>query len=210
MEPSETLGMIAGLQEIVSIRDGEEYIKDETDTFHLEKRNTWSLNSLASTLQGNESDETDQSNAGDDRIIDYNTVVKRIVVHEKDYPASKETPYFNHNAFYANLKHYQEKLKEDNNHFGNYMLYGEVVTSTNSLLEKYALLGPLSSLHNGFLIGQLGTLKCFDVFLLASPPQQQCKLRDEAEAQTSGCPLLALSCSQPASDTPWLLPRSLQ
>lgn len=150
MEPSETSGIIAGLQEIVSIRDGEEYIKDETDTFHLEKRNTWSLNSLASTLQGDESDETDQSNAGEDRIVDYNTVVKRIVVHEKDYPASKETPYFNHNAFYANLKHYQEKLKEDDNSFGNYVLYGEVVTSTNSLLEKYASLSLVVPLQSGF------------------------------------------------------------
>ena len=136
MEPTETSGIVAGLQEIVSIRDGEEYIKDETDTFHLEKRNTWSLISLASTLQGDESDRTDQSNAGDDRIVDYNTVVKRIVVHEKDYPESKETPYFNHNAFYANLKHYQEQSKEHGTEFGYYLLYGEVVTSTNSLLEK--------------------------------------------------------------------------
>ena len=120
----------------MSIRDGEEYIKDETDTFHLEKRNTWSLNSLTSTLLEDESDKTDQSNVGDDRIVDYNTVVKRIVVHEKDYPASKDTPYFNHNAFYSNLKRYRENSKEDDIELGNYLLYGEVVTSTNSLLEK--------------------------------------------------------------------------
>ena len=144
MEPSETSGILAGLQEIVTNRDGEEYIKDETDTFHLEKQNTWSLNSLASTLQGDESDVTDQSNAEEDKIVDYNTVVKRIVVHEKDYPAAKETPYFNHSAFYANLQHYQEKSKEDDNKFGNYLLYGEVVTSTNSLLEKYASLSSSS------------------------------------------------------------------
>lgn len=136
MEPSETPRIVAGLQEIVSIRDGEEYIKDETDTFHLEKRNTWSLNSLTSTLLEDESDKTDQSNVGDDRIVDYNTVVKRIVVHEKDYPASKDTPYFNHNAFYSNLKRYRENSKEDDIELGNYLLYGEVVTSTNSLLEK--------------------------------------------------------------------------
>lgn len=151
MEPSETLGIVAGWQEIVSIRDGEEYIKDETDTFHIEKRNTWSLDSLASTLQGNESDNTDQSNAGEDKILDYNTVVKRIVVHENDYPAPKETPYFNHNAFYSNLKHYQEKSKEDEHQFGDHLLYGEVVTSTNSLLEKYASLSLISSLKKGVL-----------------------------------------------------------
>lgn len=149
MVPSGTSGIIAGLQEIVSIRDGEEYIKDEMDTFHLEKQNAWSLNSLASTLQGDESDRTDWSSVGEDRIVDYNTVVKRIVVHEIDYPASKETPYFNHNAFYANLKHYQEKLKEDDERFGSYMLYGEVVTSTNSLLEKYASSRLVFSLQTG-------------------------------------------------------------
>ncbi|KAA6412787.1 MAG: biotin-[acetyl- -carboxylase] ligase [Lasallia pustulata] len=148
MVPTETSGIVAGLQEIVSIRDGEEYIKDETDTFHLEKRNTWSLKSLASTLQGNESDKTDQSNAGEDRIVDYDTVVKRIVVHEKDYPESKETPYFNHKAFYANLKLYQEQLKEHGSEFGNYLLYGEVVTSTNSLLEKNTQM--LRRLPSGF------------------------------------------------------------
>ena len=137
MEPSEASGIVAGLREIVSVRDGEEYIKDESDTFHLEKQNAWSLSSLAGTLRGDESDNTDQGDGGEDRIVDYNTVVKRIVVHEKEYPTSKETPYFNHHAFYANLKHYQEKSKEDGDKFGNNLLYGEVVTSTNSLLEKY-------------------------------------------------------------------------
>ncbi|CAD6566330.1 MAG: biotin holocarboxylase synthetase [Alectoria sarmentosa] len=128
--------IMAGLQEIVSIAVGEEYIKDENDTFHLEKPSAWSLGSLSKALTGETSEKTDDDGDDEDRIIDFNTVVKRLVVHEKEPPASKETPYFNHDAFYANLKHYESKTQEAKDGFGNNILYGEVVTSTNTMLEK--------------------------------------------------------------------------
>ena len=140
MLPNGTSNIMAGLKEIVSIVDGEEYIKDENDTFHLEKPSAWSLGSLAQALNGETSEKTgDDDDADDDgdRFIDYNAVVKRLVVHGKEPPVSKETPYFNHDAFYANLKHYESNSQEANAGFGNNVLYGEVVTSTNTLLEKY-------------------------------------------------------------------------
>lgn len=131
---------MSGLQEIVSVMDGEDYIKDENDTFHLEKPSAWSLGSLAKALTGEGNGKTDDGGDDDeDRIIDYNTVVKRLVVHEKEPPSSKETPYFNHDAFYANLKYYESKSQEAKAGFGNNMLYGEVVTSTNTMLEKYTI-----------------------------------------------------------------------
>ena len=80
------------------------------------------------------SDQVDD--VGEDRIVDYNSIVKRIIVHEMEYPLSKETPYFNHHAFYSNLEHYQAHSKEEATEFGKIMLYGEVVTSTNTMLEK--------------------------------------------------------------------------
>ena len=135
--PNGASEVIAGLQEIVSIVDGEEYIKDENDTFHLEKPSAWSLGSLAMALTGETSDKTTDADGDEDRIIDYNAVVKRLVVHEKELPSSKETPYFNHDAFYANLRHYESKTQDVKDRFGNHILYGEVVTSTNTLLEKY-------------------------------------------------------------------------
>ena len=137
MLPNGALEILAGLQEIVSIADGEEYIKDENDTFHLEKPSAWSLGSLSKSLTGETSEKTDDDGDDEDRIIDFNSVVKRLVVHEKEPPASKETPYFNHDAFYANLKYYESKTQEAKNGFGNNILYGEVVTSTNTMLEKY-------------------------------------------------------------------------
>ena len=135
--PHATSEIMAGLQELVSLEDGEEYIKDENDTFHLEKPSAWSLGSLDKALTSESSKGTNDADDDEDRIIDYNAVVKRLVVHEKAPPSSKETPYFNHDAFYANLRHYESKSKEVNNEFGHSLLYGEVVTSTNTLLEKY-------------------------------------------------------------------------
>lgn len=134
MLPNGTSKIMSGLQETISVIDGEEYIKDDNDTFHLEKPSTWSLGSLTKALTSEENGKTDDD---EDRIIDYNTVVKRLVVHENELPSSKETPYFNHDAFYANLKYYESKNQEAKGGFGNNMLYGEVVTSTNTLLEKY-------------------------------------------------------------------------
>ncbi|KAI9820227.1 MAG: biotin holocarboxylase synthetase [Pycnora praestabilis] len=146
-QPSEVSELVASLQDIITIRDGEEYIKGENDTFHLEKPSTWSLSSLAESLTGVSSEKTDDE-AGEDSDIDYSKVVKRIRAHDSDHPASKETPYFNHHAFFANLRHYQGFSKESEGDFGKSILYGEVVTSTNTMLEKNPQL--LQRLPTGF------------------------------------------------------------
>lgn len=136
LQPADTSELVASLKEIISIQDGEEYIKDENDTFHLEKPSTWSLSSIVSALPGVSNGKTDGVDDWEDSIRDYNTIVKRVFVHEKEHPACKETPYFNHHAFFANLKHYQSMLKESDPEFGKHLLYAEVVTSTNTMLEK--------------------------------------------------------------------------
>ncbi|KAI9873317.1 MAG: biotin holocarboxylase synthetase [Pleopsidium flavum] len=145
LQPADTSELVASLEEIISVQDGEEYIKDENDTFHLEKPSAWSLNSIVSALPGVSSGKTDRVDDGDDSTHDYNTVVKRVVIHEKEHPACKETPYFNHHAFFANLKHYHSMLKESDGEFGKHLLYGEVVTSTNTILEKYVFSTPRTS-----------------------------------------------------------------
>ena len=138
LQPADTSELVASLQEIISSQDGEEYIKDENDTFRLEKQpSTWTLSSLVNALPGYSNVKTDGVDDGADRLRDYDTVIKHIVIHEKEHPACKETPYFNHHAFFANLKHYQSTLKEADGEFGKHLLYGEVVTSTNTMLEKF-------------------------------------------------------------------------
>ena len=118
------------------MHDGEEFIKAENDTFHLEKPSAWSLGTLHEALAGIEKAETNQSEFSEDRFPDYNAVVKRLVIDDNEPPTSKETPYFSHDAYYANFKHYNRDAETMEGSFGRSILYGEVVTSTNTLLEK--------------------------------------------------------------------------
>ncbi|KAH9871618.1 hypothetical protein J1614_005873 [Plenodomus biglobosus] len=89
------------------------------------------------------------SNTTPDQILDYDKVVKTIIPHTLGVPTMKETP-FHHEAFYANLHHYHTKLRNPKPFFGTHLMYGEVVTSTNSLLEKNPSL--LRNLPNGFTL----------------------------------------------------------
>ncbi len=145
MNHIEVSELLEELKDVITVEDGEEYIKGENDNFHIEKHSSgWSLNSLVKSLPllGSETSEghskTDKTdNATDDRILDYNAIVKRLIPHEAEWPGGKETPYFNHHAFFANLKRYQQEGSSEAEEFGNVLMYGEVVTSTNTILEKY-------------------------------------------------------------------------
>ena len=70
-----------------------------------------------------------------DGISDLDKTVKIMIIHEKELPLNKETPFFNHHAYYTNLKLYNQG-RQDDVQFGQYLLYGEVITSTSTLLEK--------------------------------------------------------------------------
>lgn len=143
---SDVSELVSSWADAISHDDGEEYIKAENDTFHLEKPSRWSMGALdravdavASVLGGVVSSKADdERDGGGDRIVlDYNKVVKRLVAHEIDMPSNKETPNFNHHAYFANLRHYHTKTRGIEGNFGKYLMYGEVVTSTNTLLEKF-------------------------------------------------------------------------
>ncbi|KAF1986981.1 class II aaRS and biotin synthetase [Aulographum hederae CBS 113979] len=154
---SDVSELVHSWNEIITTVDGEEYIKGENDTFHLEKPAAWSMGSLKkavsavlpSSTTGSATESSDDSDASSgDRIIDYNSVLKRLLAHETELPANKETPFFNHHAFYANLNHYVRTSRDIEGEFGKYLLYGEVVTSTNTMLEKNNKL--LNLLPTGF------------------------------------------------------------
>ena len=137
LQPFETSKLSSSLDEIIIKENEGKYIKDENDTFHIIKSSTWKMGTLAKALPSTSQERTDKvDGSGEDMIIDYNTILKEVFLHEDGYPASKETPYFNHHAFYSHLKHYQNNTAEDPSEFGRHLLYGEVVTSTNTMLEK--------------------------------------------------------------------------
>ena len=150
---SNTADVLGHLQYLIKDdAEGESYLEDDNDKFHIVKPSTWKMVDLAKALPSEETEKTDADQSlgnSSDGIIDYNTIVKQILAHTDDVPDSKATPYFNHNAFFANLKHYRGQSSELSDSFGSHLLYGEVVTSTNTLLEKNTRL--LRHLPNGFV-----------------------------------------------------------
>ena len=106
--------LLVSWKEIIVEEDGEEYIKGENDTFHVEKEDSrWSLDSLVTSLPPSKDPGKNPSDrvvdTASNGIIDYSKITKSIIPHEVDWPASKETPYFNHHSFYANLRNYQNE-----------------------------------------------------------------------------------------------------
>lgn len=176
--PSQASEVIASLDDIITTEDGEDYIKDDNDTFLIENPSAWSCG--PANLNAKETD----NDANEDRVLDYSTILKRIVVHDQGYPESKETPYFNHHAFFSNLKHYQLQSSEDSETFGEHILYGEVVTSTNTILEKYGHMTRCGWCKHYLIF--LEIRNCFEDFPLGSQRRRQCKLLGGGVAPTSG------------------------
>ncbi|KAK3679245.1 biotin holocarboxylase synthetase [Recurvomyces mirabilis] len=151
-QPSNVSELLASWHEqgVLSKRDdGTETIEGENDRFILHQAGRWDMNDIQEALPSNSP--TSQAQADDkppDSLIDYNTIPKHLVAHESSLPSGKETPHFNHHAFFSNLSSYHSQQKESSGDFGKTLLYGEVVTSTSTLLEKNTTW--LSNLPDGF------------------------------------------------------------
>ena len=136
VQPKDMSSLLDSLREITTTENGVELIRDANDTFRLEEASAWSTFALKNSLNSALTGLTDGAADPEDRILDYSNVVKRIRVHEGEPPPSTETPYFNHDAYFKHLLQYQLQDKRIDAAFGATLLYGEVVTSTNTLLEK--------------------------------------------------------------------------
>lgn len=152
--PSSTAELLSKITPLITKDDqGEELLKDDNDTFHIVKPSTWNMTDLAKALptEGLTKDgkpAVAKSDTPSDQIIDYNMIIKQMLVHDSDHPDPKTTPYFNHAAYYSNLQQYQSKSRLRTGSFGSHLLYGEIVTSTNTMLEKNTQL--LRNLPHGF------------------------------------------------------------
>ncbi|KUI53599.1 Biotin--protein ligase [Cytospora mali] len=157
LDPQEAGGLLASFDDIITKDEqGEEFIKGENDTFRLEHSDSrWQVDDLRDALKAAHVDNNDNKQvredpakaAAIDGLIDYNKIVKTIVPHESAWPDPKETPYFNHHDFYSSLQEFRRRESEAYE-WGDTLIYGEVVTSTNTLLEKNPKL--LSKLPTGF------------------------------------------------------------
>ncbi|KAF6835607.1 biotin-protein ligase ligase [Colletotrichum plurivorum] len=136
---SEVAEVLASWEEAITrTPEGDEYIHGEHDMFRIEKASSrWDVDELREALP---------ESGG---VPDYDGVVKVIVPHEEAWPDAKETPCFNHRLFYNSLKAYRER-EPDAEEWGDTLMYGEVVTSTNTLMDKNIKL--LSQLPTGFTL----------------------------------------------------------
>lgn len=117
--------------DLVTKDKGEDFICGENDTFYLENRDSrWSMLMLVDAILPDGASKTATS-----ETIDYSRIVKRIVSHNEAWPETKETPYFNHADFYSSLRDFRG-VDRQAKAWGDIFMYGEVVTSTNTLLEK--------------------------------------------------------------------------
>ncbi|KAM5346400.1 hypothetical protein ACJ41O_009405 [Fusarium nematophilum] len=139
--------LLADWADILEKEDGEEWIRAETDTFHIQNEDTiWSVEGLQQSLTETNGSSTPEEDNG---IIDYSKVVKKIFPHEKAPPHPKITPQFNHGLYFSSLKRYRQ-IEPSSRDWGNLLMYGEVLTSTNTILEKNPKL--MTKLPTGFTV----------------------------------------------------------
>lgn len=146
LDPQDVGGLLTSLEPLITKDDsGEELIRGENDTFHIEHPDSrWSVTDLRASLTAAQISASDDDKAARydpaktaavDGLLDYNLLPKTIVPHPTSWPDAKETPYFNHNDYYSSLQEFRRR-ESGAYEWGEVLLYGEVVTSTNTLLEK--------------------------------------------------------------------------
>ncbi|KAH6894447.1 biotin-protein ligase [Thelonectria olida] len=137
--------LLTSFADIIEKENGEEWIRAEGDTFHIQNEDTiWSVEGLQQSLA-----QTDESSHTTNGITDYSKIVKKIVPHEKAPPHPKLTPQFNHGLYFSSLRRYQQ-IEPHAEDWGNLLMYGEVLTSTNTILERNPKI--LSKLPTGFTV----------------------------------------------------------
>ncbi|KTW30794.1 biotin-[acetyl-CoA-carboxylase] ligase [Pneumocystis carinii B80] len=125
----ETTNILYNISEIIN---GEHIIKCENDSFCLQKSSTNTFN---------------QNSLNNSHDYDYEIIPKYIKIHEH-LPTILETPFFNHEIYFKNLLA-SRTLKKEKKYMGNIVLYGETVSSSQTLLDKNLKL--LRVLPTGFV-----------------------------------------------------------
>jgi biotin--protein ligase len=112
-------------------------ITGENDTFRVKENDTWSVDCLTAAVTDvpiqTSSTQTDGTSS---RIPDYNALPKTLIPHTSSLPPPKETPHFNHAAFYKHLHTYNTHHPTLTGDFGRVLIYSEVLTSTQTILDK--------------------------------------------------------------------------
>ena len=105
---------------------GKEIIKGEADTFQIIGNDSLDMKELMIAL------EDGQWNGG---VVDYSQVVKKVIMHENGLPDKALTPRFDIERYFESLRTFRKKEPRAST-WGDILLYADVTTSTNSILEK--------------------------------------------------------------------------
>ncbi|PHH89333.1 hypothetical protein CDD83_6232 [Cordyceps sp. RAO-2017] len=136
--------LLCAWEEVMDRGDEGELIRGEADTFLVRSRgDALDLDEMRQSLPSPAA----EPGLRDDGSLDFGAITKTIVAHEDGLPSPDLTPRFNHELYYSSLRRFQA-VEEDAADWGHILLYGEVVSSTNSLLEKNPKL--ISKLPTGF------------------------------------------------------------
>ncbi|TLD06229.1 uncharacterized protein PgNI_08915 [Pyricularia grisea] len=122
--------------------DGTELIKAEINSFRVvnpSSTKTWDMSSLSNAVNDSDPKPDKRETDINDQLI--------VFAHEDSWPQHKETPHFDHELYYSSLSRYRRK-ERDSRDWGTTLMYGEVVTSTNTMLEKNPTI--LGSIPTGF------------------------------------------------------------
>ncbi|KAF3990867.1 hypothetical protein FT663_01900 [Candidozyma haemuli var. vulneris] len=123
LDPSNARGLLSTLQENLDFVAPRTF-EDINDTFVLHDEK--------------DSDITEDSEMDGEQSFDQVlSAPKHIKFFTSDaFPSHTETPYFNMEKYFAQLKRLHEANNESIGSIGSLLAYGEVVTSTNTLLDK--------------------------------------------------------------------------
>jgi biotin--protein ligase len=123
--PSNAQKLKDSWEDLILSRDETEYIVDMKDTFRIE------------TVPAERSVATNDESKKNLPAVDLSRGSDlSIFIHVQDHPTYKETPYFNHSEFYSRLRQRRSVSPQPVDSFGSYLMYGQVMTSTNTILEK--------------------------------------------------------------------------
>lgn len=126
--------LLHALGDDISVEDDQEYIRAEVDAFRIDRDARWSMNALADSLSGGPDGSRGKLSA-DGQFIDYSEVVKDIVPHERAWPDDAVTPLFHHGFYFSCLQAYRQ-VEDEARDWGSILMYGQVVTSTNTIIDK--------------------------------------------------------------------------
>ena len=127
--------------------DDEKYLRCEQDLFHVQSTpSVWSVSDLKRSakdilqiiLSNGQASDGRKRPSNENPLGENQDVVLNLVFEDGSQSYPKKTPYFNNHDYFASLREYASGSDESPNqiHFGENLIYAEVVTSTSTLLEK--------------------------------------------------------------------------